>query len=96
MEYTKLVDVYPQRWIENAETIKVILLNMVPAVECLKIHGYTVTECIVNNGVHERDTGYESFEAKYHSFKEMSAKLCADFTKAKNELDGLWFLKTSP
>lgn len=94
MEYTKLVDVCPQWWmvrIEHVETIKFILLKMAPAVEFLKKQGYHVTECIANNGVHERDTGYESFEAKYHSFEEMSAKLCADFTKAENELDGLWF-----
>lgn len=94
MEYTKLVDIYPQWWIfwiENEETIKLILLKMAPAVELLEKQGYHVTECIVNNGVHERDTGYESFEAKYHSFKDMASTLCDDFSKAKSELDGLWY-----
>ena len=94
MEYTKLVDIYPQWWIfwiENEETIKLILLKMAPAVEVFKKEWYHVTECIVNNGVHERDTGYESFEAKYHSFKDMASTLCDDFSKAKSELDGLWY-----
>lgn len=94
MEYTKLVDIHSRwwmGWVDNVETIKLILLKMAPAVEFLEDQGYQVTECIVNNGVHERDTGYESFEAKYHSFEEMSETLCADFTNAKSELDGLWY-----
>lgn len=28
---------------------------------------------------------------RYHSFKDMASTLCDDFSKAKSELDGLWY-----
>ena len=58
----------------HERTIKLILRKMAPAVGFLEKQGYHETERIVYHGVHERVTGYKSFEAKYHSIKGQPLK----------------------
>ena len=58
--------------------------------EALYAIGYVSDTVYVGGGVHELDTGYESFGRKYNSFEEMKEHLCTDFESEKDQLDGLW------
>ena len=77
-------------WVTNTTEIWRILEAMKIFAEEMNRIGYTETNVFVGDGVHELDTGYESFGAVYGSFGETAEKLCADFAKAREELDGMW------
>lgn len=61
-----------------------------PIIDVFLEEGFQEQGACVYGGVHERDTGYESFSAEYSSFTEMEQNLIADFSKAEEELDGVW------
>ncbi len=78
-------------WVTGSSQIRSILAAMKIYIEEVESLGYRTTRAFAGGGVHELDTGYESFSQEYDSFEEMEEKLCTDFDAAEAELDGLWF-----
>ncbi len=78
-------------WVESVFQIERILSYMQQAVDIAKDNGYTVVKVSVFGGVHEVDTGYESFSGKtYCSFEDAKENLSTDFEEEEAQLDGLW------
>ena len=77
-------------WVTGTSSIRHILDAMGVYMDALTALGYASGSVYVGGGVHELDTGYESFGRKYRSFEEMKEHLCADFEAEEDELDGLW------
>ena len=64
---------------------------MSKAVKIAKKQGYTVGKVQVFGGVHELDTGYESFSNKtYSNFEDALERLPIDFAAEEAKLDGQW------
>ena len=51
-------------WIESIHQVEKLLTYMTKAVEIARVQGYTIGAVRVEGGVHELDTGYESFSGK--------------------------------
>lgn len=78
-------------WVESLSQVKSLLSYMQQAVDIAKNQGYNVAEVHVFGGVHELDTGYESFSGKtYSSFEEAKEQLPIDFADEEAKLDGQW------
>ena len=77
-------------WVTGASEIREILSAMKIFTDALVILGYHSQDVYVGGGVHELDTGYESFGKNYADFEEMRKNLPADFVEEESQLDGSW------
>lgn len=78
-------------WVESIHQVEKLLIYMEKAVEIARNEGYTIGVVRVFGGVHELDTGYESFSGKtYSSFEEAKKQLPIDFAEEEANLDGQW------
>lgn len=78
-------------WVESMSQVEKLLFYMAKAVEVARDQRYTVGTVRVFGGVHELDTGYESFSGKtYSSFEEAQKQLPIDFAEEEAKLDGQW------
>ena len=78
-------------WIESVSQVKKLLFYMEKAVEVAKDQGYIIGKVQVFGGVHELDTGYESFSNKtYSKFEYALEQLPIDFAEEEAKLDGQW------
>ncbi|WP_195450998.1 hypothetical protein [Anaeromassilibacillus sp. 1001302B_160321_C8] len=78
-------------WVESIHQVEKLLTYMTKAVEIARVQGYTIGAVRVDGGVHELDTGYESFSGKiYLSFEEARNQLPVDFAEEEAKLDGQW------
>jgi hypothetical protein len=71
--------------------IKELLPILTPIVELLKQNGFCEGKAGVGGGVHELDTGYESFERTYNSYDEMNKNILSDYEAEKSALVGTWY-----
>lgn len=79
-------------WIEDILEVNCLLDYVQQAVDIAKKEGYSVNGVWVSDGVHELDTGYESFSgATYSSFERAKKQLPIDFVNQMAELDGRVF-----
>ena len=79
-------------WIGSVSQVKKLLFYMAKAVDVAKKQGYTIGKVQVFGGVHELDTGYESFSNKtYPNFEDALEQLPIDFAEEAAKLDGQWF-----
>lgn len=92
LEHTFLIGDRFAFWFESVGQIETLLKQVKIAVSIASESGFDVKSVWVGGGVHERDTGYESFSSHtYYSLSELEEKLIPDFEKEENELDGMWF-----
>lgn len=78
-------------WVTSYSQIERIIAALNVYMEALSELGYVSSLVRVGGGVHESDTGYESFSRRYNSFEEMKKHLLEDFAADANELDGMWY-----
>lgn len=78
-------------WVETITLVEELMGYLRKAVGIAESAGFEARECVVDGGVHERDTGYEDFSRRYSSFAELDTRLISDYKNEEATLDGLWF-----